>query len=163
MEALAVGKVTETVEQQVCIHGLFALQHVFDFCGSAIRPKPVVSVFFKREQKFGAVGTALPSQLGKDIIRFRHRIAVSSERFEVIDYVVHALFAHFPAAHRAVCAADAGEYQAQIVIDFSCSGYSGTRIPDIDLLFYGNCRRDVFDRVHVGLCHTPQELTRVGA
>ncbi len=69
---------------------------------------------------------------------------------------------HLFPAHGRIGPADAGEQQAQVIVDFRRRGHGGAGIPDIDLLLDGDGGRNAFDHLHVGLGHPAQELPGVG-
>ena len=57
---------------------------------------------------------------------------------------------------------DAGEEQAQIVVDLGDRAHGGARVARRGLLLDGDRRRQPVDRLHVGLLHQLQELPRIG-
>ncbi len=77
-------------------------------------------------------------------------------------HVVHAVTAHFLPRYGRVGAADAGEQQFQIVVDFGRRPDRRAGVARVDFLFDGNGRGDARYQVYVGFAHLAQELSRVG-
>ena len=73
-----------------------------------------------------------------------------------------ATFALDVSADGGIGAADAGEQQAEVVVDLRGGGHSTAGVLDIHLLLYGDGRRDAVDGLHVGFGHASQELARIG-
>src|SRR5438445_7851084 len=65
------------------------------------------------------------------------------------------------AALRAVWATDAGEEQAEIVVDLGDRAHGGPWVARGGLLLDGDGRRQAFDRIHVWLVHLLEELACV--
>ena len=61
-----------------------------------------------------------------------------------------------------VGAADAGEHEFEVFVDFGRGAYGGTGVAAVNFLFDGNGRGDIFDEVYVGLCHAAEELAGIG-
>ena len=123
LETLGVFQVAEAVEQEPCFFRFFpAFKYVLDLCRHTVRPKAVISVFLELEEEFGAVVAVAPVKVGKNIVRLWQGDAVTGQGLQVSRYVCGALFSHFPAAYRTVCAADAGKDKAQVVIYFRGGG-----------------------------------------
>src|SRR5690606_1005528 len=68
-----------------------------------------------------------------------------------------------PAAIGAVRCAGACVEEAQVIVDFGYGAHGGARVVAGALLLNGDCGRQPFDDVHVGLLHQPEELSCVGA
>jgi hypothetical protein len=79
-----------------------------------------------------------------------------------IDHLRHALRGQRLAMLRAVRRADAGEHQAQVVVDFGDRAHGRARVVAGRLLFDRDRRRQALDQVHVRLFHQLQELAGVG-
>ena len=58
--------------------------------------------------------------------------------------------------------ADAGEQQAKVVVNLGDRADRRAGILARGFLFYGDCRREAFNGVHVRLVHLLEELARVG-
>ena len=67
----------------------------------------------------------------------------------------------FP-AHGRIRAADTGEEQPQVIVDFRGGGHSAPGVADIHLLFDGDGRRNTVYGLYVRLGHPAQELPRIG-
>ena len=78
-----------------------------------------------------------------------------------VGHFVHRVFLHFLAALQAIGAADAGEEQAQVIVDFGCRGDGRARIARRILLLDGDRGRDAVNHVGVGLLDALQKLPRV--
>ena len=85
---------------------------------------------------------------------------------EPLEHAGHDLVDRLPgdltAALVAVLATDAGEEEAEVVVDLGSGGDGGARVAPRPALFDGDGRREAGDVVDVGLLHLPQELPSVG-
>ena len=68
---------------------------------------------------------------------------------------------HLYPAYRRKRPSDTGKYHPQIIVDFSCRGNRGARVPRIDLLLYRDCRRNPLYGLHVRLAHPAEKLPRI--
>ena len=75
------------------------------------------------------------------------------EREDFIHHLLHGLRRDFLAALPAMRLADAGEQQAEVVVNFRHRSNSGTRVAADGFLFDGNGRRQAFDGLHIRLFH----------
>ena len=91
-----------------------------------------------------------------------HDARVLGQREHVVDHLRHALRGERDAVLGAVRLADAGEEQAQVVVDLGDRADRGARVVAGRFLLDGDGRRKPLDQVHVGLFHELQELPRVG-
>ncbi len=76
--------------------------------------------------------------------------------------VGHSVFFHLRAAYRGNGLADSSEKQAQIVVDLRRSAHGGARVAGVDLLLYGDGRRQSAYEVGLGLVHLAEKLACVG-
>ena len=81
---------------------------------------------------------------------------------ECLQHIFDGMGLHLFPAYRRVGTADAGEQNAQVVVDFRGGGNGGTRVADIHLLLNGNSRWNAFDGIYVRFYHAPQELPGIG-
>ena len=79
-----------------------------------------------------------------------------------VDDLLHGLAGDGVAALGAVGPADAGEEQAQVVVDFGHGADGGAGVVGDALLVDGDGGREALDVVHVGLVHAAEELAGVG-
>ena len=85
-----------------------------------------------------------------------------AQRQNAVGNFVDRVFLYFLSADQAEGAADAGEEQAQVVVDFGGGGDGGARVAGGILLLDGDGRSDAVDHVDVGLLDALQELAGVG-
>ena len=78
-----------------------------------------------------------------------------------VDDLLDRLPFNRPAALGAVGMADAGEQQAQVIVDLGDGAHGGAGVVGNPLLVDGDSRREPFDIVHVGLVHSAQKLAGV--
>ena len=128
---------------------------IMDLLRTALE-QTAIALFLELEHEFHAILPVLPMQVGKDIDRVRSTVE------NVPEDILDGMGLHLFPTHGRIGAADAGEQQAQVVVDFRRRGHGGARIPDIDLLLDGDGGRNAFDHLHVGLGHPAQELPGVG-
>ncbi len=81
---------------------------------------------------------------------------------DLVDHLLDGLAGDLLAALVAVDATDAGEEQAQVVVDLGDGADRGARVPGGGLLLDGDRRREPLDTLHVRLVHLLQELAGVG-
>ena len=84
------------------------------------------------------------------------------QRQHPVDHLLHGLALDRQAGGRRVGHADAGEQQAQVVVDLGDRADGGARVLGGGLLLDGDGRRQPVDVIDVGLLHHLQELARVG-
>ena len=80
---------------------------------------------------------------------------------DLIDHLLHRLPVDGAAAAGAVGAPDAGEEQAQVVIDLGNRTHGGAGIARCGLLIDADRRREPLDLIEVGLFHLAQKLARI--
>ena len=83
-------------------------------------------------------------------------------RAHAVDDLLGCLRLNAGATLGAVCHARAGVEQTQVVVDLRDRADGRARVARGRLLVDGNCGRQTFDKVHVGLVHLSEELARVG-
>jgi hypothetical protein len=81
---------------------------------------------------------------------------------DAVDDLLRGLPGDLGATLRAVGHADAGEQQAQVVVDLGDGADGGARVAGRALLVDGDGRREPLDEVDVGLVHLAQELAGIG-
>ena len=84
------------------------------------------------------------------------------QRHDGVDDLRHGLAGHGAVALGAVGDADAGEQQAQVVVDLCYSADGGAWVVGHALLVDGYGRGEALDVIDVGLVHPSQELAGVG-
>ena len=85
-----------------------------------------------------------------------------AQRENAVGDFVDRVFLDFLAAVQAVGAADAGEEQAQVVVDLGGGGDGRARVARGVLLLDGDGRSNAVDQIDVGLLDALQKLARVG-
>ena len=83
-------------------------------------------------------------------------------RHHGIDHVLHLHRGDRQAGGGRIGRADAGEQQAQVVVDLGHRADGGARVLRGGLLFDGNRGRQARDVVHIRLAHHVEELPRIG-
>ena len=129
------------------LQGFFHL-HVAAFARGQARES-----FFLETEQLLDLAVFLPADVGQD----QDRRALF-QRTNIIHHILGGVAADFAARDGGVGLADAGEEQAQVVVDFRRSPDGRAGIAGGDLLLDGDGRRDACDQVHVGLVHPAQEL-----
>ena len=81
---------------------------------------------------------------------------------ELVDDLLHRLALDLAAADRAVHPPDAGEQEAEVVVDLGHRADRRARVLARPLLVDADRRRQPVDLVDVGLLHLAQELAGVG-
>ena len=94
--------------------------------------------------------------------RQQHDSATFRQLGHLVDHLADDLGVERGPVLGAARLADAGEEQAQIVVDFRDRAHGGARVVGRGLLFDGDGRRQPFDVVYVGLLHYREELASVG-
>ena len=94
----------------------------------------------------------------------RHQVEPRAvgHRLDAIDHLRHGLALDRQAGRRRVGHADAGEQQAQVVVDLGDGADRRARIARRRLLLDRDGGRQAFDRIDVGLLHQFEELAGVG-
>ena len=87
--------------------------------------------------------------------------AAIGHRQNGVDYLLDRLHLHPAAALVAMRPPRPGEEQAQVVVHLGHGAHGRARVARYALLVNGDCRRQPFDVVDVGLLHAAQELPRV--
>ena len=82
---------------------------------------------------------------------------------ERVDHLLWRLAADRLAAHRAVGFADAGEQQAQVVVDLRDGANGRARVAVRRFLVDRHSRAEALDEVDVRIVHLAEELARIGA
>ena len=131
--------------------GIFKAHHltVDDRAGVALRTKLVDEVL--------VLALASAHDRGEDL---EARALV--HRAHAIDDLLGRLRLDAGPALGAVRDAGAGVEQTQVVVDLRDRADGRARVARGRLLVDGNCGRQTFDKVHVGLVHLSEELARVG-
>ena len=91
-----------------------------------------------------------------------HDAAALRQRQDGVDDLLHRLLRDLAAALGAVGVADAGEEQAQVVVDLGDGAHGRARVAAGALLVDGDGGREALDVVDVRLLHLAQELAGVG-
>ena len=94
--------------------------------------------------------------------RNQHPFAAFIERHDVVHHLADGLRVQLDAVVGAARDADAGEEEAQVVVDFGDGADGGARVVRGGFLLDGNGGREAFDVVNIGLVHDGEELARVG-
>ena len=115
---------------------------------------------------------AAGNQLGEHVLvlalaladhrREHHDAFAFRQAQHLVHHLAHGLRGEWQAVLGAARLADAGEQQAQVVVDLGDGAHRGARIVRGGLLLDGNGRREPFDVVHIRLFHHRQELASVG-
>ncbi len=85
--------------------------------------------------------------------RHDHQARSLREVVELVDHLLHRLARDLPAADGAVHAPDAGEQEAQVVVDLRHGAHRRPRVPRRALLVDADRRREPVDLVDVRLLH----------
>ena len=93
--------------------------------------------------------------------RNQHPAAFRREGEDAVHHLAHGLRVQLDAVFRAARNADAGEEQAQVVVDFGDGADGGTRVMRGGFLLDGDGGREAFDVIHIGLVHDGEKLARV--
>ncbi|MPL73132.1 hypothetical protein SDC9_18925 [bioreactor metagenome] len=94
----------------------------------------------------------------------REQIAARAfwHRHHPVDHVLHLLRLDRQAGRRAVGGADAGEEQAQVIVDLGHRAHRRARVLRGRLLLDRDCGAQPRDMVDIGLAHHVEELPRIG-
>ncbi|EHM55487.1 hypothetical protein HMPREF9080_00720 [Cardiobacterium valvarum F0432] len=92
----------------------------------------------------------------------QHPAAFWREGEDAVHHLAYRLRVQLDAVFRAARNADAGEEQAQVVVDFGDGADGGARVVRGGFLLDGDGGREAFDVVNIGLVHDGEELARVG-
>ena len=93
--------------------------------------------------------------------RYQHPFAALRERHDVVHHLADGLRVQLDAVVGAARDANAGEEQAQVVVDFGDGADGGTRVMRGGFLLDGDGGREAFDVIHIGLVHDGEKLARV--
>ena len=108
-------------------------------------------------QRFGVFALAIFHHRRQQHQAFAFRLAQ-----HVVDHLADGLRRQRHMVIRAARLADAGEQQAQVVVDLGDGADRGSRVVRGGFLLDGDRRRQTFNMVDVRLFHQRQELARIG-
>ena len=83
------------------------------------------------------------------------------ERLDIGQYVLHRMLAHLFSRRGRDCMPYTSIEQTEIFVDLRRGGYGRAGITADDTLLDSDRRRQATYPVGLGLCHTPDELTRI--
>ena len=117
------------------------------------RKQAAEALFLEREHELHPVLAAVPMEVCQNVpCPFR----------EGRQHIFDAMGLHLFPAHGRIGAANAGEQDAQVVVDFRGGGHGGTRVANVHLLLDGNGRWNAFYGIYVRFYHAAQELPGIG-
>jgi hypothetical protein len=94
--------------------------------------------------------------------REQHQALVLGQGQHLVDHLAHGAGLQRQVVGRAARRADAGEQQAQVIVNLGNRADGGARVMRSRLLLDRDRRRQALDMVDVGFFHYRQELARVG-
>ena len=148
----------QTVHQKVCflrkITGLGTLHHILN-PHYPVSEKSRVALLLETEHKFHLVISILPVKVSKNIC------CRCSGCINMFQNIIGCMALDLNTCYWRISAADTGKDHPEIVVDLGACGNCRARIARIDLLFYGNCRRNSLNKLHIRLGHTSEELPRI--